>query len=304
VSASCFARLLSAATEGGWPAVFTIWAEGLTITRPSGQTSTARRSTLDEFLRHRRPDLRAILDDAANQKRDRLLTQLEDEAEQIALGPGDVTQDFDDKGNLRRTRVDRRNKLFAILQLLKAHDRDKYGDHRRVEVAGEIQHTARLTGREGIVIRPEEVEKLLSPEEQSTLLDLLGKIMESRNAERIEGQVVERERRECSLHNEAVRAALMKKRLSKPLSEYERKILGRPGRPGYLWREGRGVDGQGNGVFVTVPITPMTMTDWVTRAAARNAENAKRLAENPDPLGLLPPRNDDAPEQHRNITTR
>lgn len=185
VSGATFARLLTAAREGGWPAVFTVWAEGQTIIEAGGTTRPARKSTLGEFLRERRPDLRSILDDAANQKRDRLLTQLEDEAERIALGPGDVTQDFDKSGNLTRTRVDKRTKLFAILQLLKAHDRDRYGDHRRVDVGGTIDHnhSAGLNTVPGITISPDSIHKL--PEMRArALLDLLSEVMEIERAER------------------------------------------------------------------------------------------------------------------------
>lgn len=185
VSASCFARLLAAAKEGGWPAVWRVWASGDNITEGDGCARPARRRTLGVFLDERRPDLRALLEDAANEKRDRLLNDLETEAEKIALGPGDITTDFDKNGNVTRTRVDRRNKLYAVLQLLKAHDRERYGDHRRVDVNGTINHdhTARLTGREGITITPDEVQKL-SPEKAGLLLDLLGEIMDARNEQR------------------------------------------------------------------------------------------------------------------------
>src|SRR5262249_51354774 len=153
-------RLLAAAREAGWPGIFTVWSEGQNITEANGYTRPARKSTLTEFLRNSRPDLRTVLEDACNAKRDHLLTQLEDEAEAIALGPGDVTQDFDKNGNVTRTRVDRRNKLYAILQLLKAHDRERYGEHRRVDVAGTISHDHEHTiNVGGFLVRPDEVQR-------------------------------------------------------------------------------------------------------------------------------------------------
>ncbi len=179
VSASAFARLLTAAREGGWPAIWRTWAEGESITEASGYERPARRRTLGSFL-DRRPDLKALLEDAANEKRDRLLNDLESEAEKIALGPGDITTDFDKNGNVTRTRVDRRNKLFATLQLLKAHDRERYGDHRRVDVAGTINHDHEHSiNVGGFLIRPDEVQRL-PPERAAMLLELLSEVEQLR----------------------------------------------------------------------------------------------------------------------------
>lgn len=143
VSAAMFDRLMDAARKGGWSAVFTVFAQGETTTeaKPYGiYERPARRRVLGQFLDNKRPDLKALLDNAAQERRDRLLSQLEDEVEKIALGAGDVTQDFDDKGNLKRTRVDRRNKLHALLKLLASHDPDTYADRKKVAVEGQIDH--------------------------------------------------------------------------------------------------------------------------------------------------------------------
>lgn len=142
VSSAMFDRLMDAARKGGWSAVFTVFAQGETTTeaKPYGiYERPARRRVLGQFL-EKRPDLKALLDNAAQERRDRLLSQLEDEVEKIALGAGDVTQDFDDKGNLKRTRVDRRNKLHALLKLLASHDPDTYADRKKLAVEGQIDH--------------------------------------------------------------------------------------------------------------------------------------------------------------------
>lgn len=145
VSASMFDRLMEAARKGGWPTVYTVFAQGETVTDKGGRGAVcerpARRRTLAQFL-EKRPDLRALLDNAAQERRDHLLSRLEDEVERIALGPGDVTQDFDDQGRLKRTRVDRRNKLHALLKLLAAHDPDVFAERRKLDttVAGQVDH--------------------------------------------------------------------------------------------------------------------------------------------------------------------
>lgn len=143
VSGATFARLLAAARKGGWPAVFVTFAEGETTVEPTPSGTIherpRRRRVLGDWL-NKRSDLKLLLDTACQERRDRLLSQLEDEVERIALGPGDVTQDFDDKGRLKRTRVDRRNKLYAALKLLASHDPQTYAERRKVDVEGQIDH--------------------------------------------------------------------------------------------------------------------------------------------------------------------
>lgn len=179
-----FDRLMEAARKGGWSAVFTVFAQGdtTTETKPYGvYERPARRRTLARFLDNR-PDLRALLDCAAQERRDRLLSALEDEVEKIALGAGDETRDYDEKGNLRRTRVDRRNKLHALLKLLGSHDPDTYADRKRVDVAGQVNHAhAHLTvgNPGGFVIEPAALEAL-EPEERTTLMRLIVKMEEAR----------------------------------------------------------------------------------------------------------------------------
>ncbi|MGD9791705.1 MAG: hypothetical protein AB7Q00_13895 [Phycisphaerales bacterium] len=181
VTAATFDRLLQAAREGGWPAVWTTWANGETVKGTDGRERAARRRTLDGFL-DRRPDLRALLDDAANEKRDRLLSQLEDEVERIALGPGDLTTDYRPDGSIARTRVDRRNKLYAVLQLLKAHDRERYGDQKRLDVSGNVDHRhahVSVSAGSGYQIFPNEV--LLLPEDRAQLLlELLDELQDAK----------------------------------------------------------------------------------------------------------------------------
>lgn len=192
LSAPGFARLMAAAREGGWPAVWRTWAEnevtneplpnGLTRARP------AKRRSLGSYLSDRRPDLKLLLDDAAQEKRDRLLNQLESEAEKIALGPGNVCRDFDKKtGAVTRERYETRDKLFAILQLLKATDRDRYGDHRRIEgsVTGSVtvDHRHSLgNGGSGLYIDPESV-LLLPPADQQTFFSLLDRLAAAKAAQ-------------------------------------------------------------------------------------------------------------------------
>jgi len=188
VSSSMFDRLLEAARRGGWPAVYTVFAQGETIIDRGGLGGVcerpARRATLNEFLA-KRSDLAALLDNAAQERRDRLLENLQDEVEQIALGPGDVTQDFDDKGRLKRTRIDRRNKLHALLKLLAAHDPDTYAERRKLDVAGQVNHAhAHLSlgnAPGGYVVDMDSV-AALEPGEQAELFRLLTKIEDARRA--------------------------------------------------------------------------------------------------------------------------
>lgn len=188
VSSAMFDRLMDAARKGGWSAVFTVFAQGETTTeaKPYGiYERPARRRVLGQFL-EKRPDLKALLDNAAQERRDRLLSQLEDEVEKIALGAGDVTQDFDDKGNLKRTRVDRRNKLHALLKLLASHDPDTYADRKKVAVEGQIDHRhahAHLVGsvdEAGGYRVSFDALQTLPPDEQQQLFRLLEKVEAAR----------------------------------------------------------------------------------------------------------------------------
>lgn len=190
VSARCFALLLAAAKAHGMPGVWRTWAEGYVTYEPTPTTGEprprpARRKVLRDWLK-RRADLAALLDDAANQRRDRLLNALENEAERIALSEGDVTTDFDKNGNIMRRRVDRRNKLRAIETLLKAHDKDTYGDQRRVAVEGQVQHqhahahlVASADNTGGYRVSYEAL-ATLPPDEQRQLLVLLEKVEQAR----------------------------------------------------------------------------------------------------------------------------
>lgn len=189
VSAAMYDRLLDAARKGGWPAVFTVFAQGETVAEPTPrgtvQIRTARRRTLDGWLA-KRPDLRALIDSAAQERRDRLLSKLEDEVEKIALGAGDVTTDLDAKGNVRRTKVDVRNKLYALLQLLKAHNPEQYADRKRIDVAGRVDHTHSL-GENPNVYRITSADVLsLEPHEQDALFALLDRL-ESLRQEKTNG---------------------------------------------------------------------------------------------------------------------
>jgi hypothetical protein len=187
VSAAMMERLLEAARKGGWSLVYKVFAEGDSTTEetPSGiYERPARRRTLANFL-ERRPDLKALLDCAAQERRDRLLSELEDEVEKIALGPGDITQDFDDKGRLKRTRVDRRNKLHALLKLLASHDPDTYAERRKLDatVSGQVNHAhAHLSlgnAPGGYVIDVAALEAL-EPEDRAELMRILAKVEEVR----------------------------------------------------------------------------------------------------------------------------
>jgi hypothetical protein len=138
-----YARLLAAGRAAGWPGVYRVWAEGAVTIEDNNGTlyrRPAKRRTLDRFLQ-RRTDLASLLSEACESRRDRLLNDLETEIERIALGPGSVSRDFDKKtGAITREKFEVRDKLYAILQLLKAHDRQRYGDQRTVAVEGQIDH--------------------------------------------------------------------------------------------------------------------------------------------------------------------
>jgi hypothetical protein len=122
MTAALFQRLVEGARKGGWNLVYKIYAEAQTILEKDGHgywyNRPARRQTLNYFLKNKRPDLKTVIDEAAMERRDFLLATLENEIETIAKGPGDLTQDFDDKGQVKRTRVDTKNKLTAIVKLL------------------------------------------------------------------------------------------------------------------------------------------------------------------------------------------
>ena len=201
VTAECFARLLAAARTHGWPAVWRVFAEGRTTTEPTPSTGEprlrpARRKTLREFFA-KRPDLHALIEDAANQHRDRLLNQLEDEAAKIALGPGDTSTDFDKTGRVTRVRTDVRNKLRAIETLLKAHDPDTYGDKKKVEVAGQLNHAhlhAQLPDADtsGYRVDFDSLEQALSLDERREFIAML---------DRIEAVRIERQRERIAEQN-------------------------------------------------------------------------------------------------------
>lgn len=183
VTAAMFARLLASGRVGGWPAIFRVFAEDRTIIDKGGMGAVcerpARRATLRRWL-ERHPHHRILLDDVCQQQRDALLNDLETEAVKIAMSEGDVTLDYNKSGGVARKRVDRRNKLTAVLQLLKANDREKYGDQRKVDVAGQIQHTHAVgTNRSGYFLAADDVMSL-PPAEQTELMRLLGKIEDAR----------------------------------------------------------------------------------------------------------------------------
>lgn len=201
VTGAHFARLLAAAKAHGWPGVWRLWAEGYTTIEPTPSTGEpyerpARRKTLRVFL-EKRPDLHALLEDAVNQRRDRLLNALQNEVEDIALGAGDITTDFDDQGRVKRTRVDRRNKLHAALKLLASHDPDTFGDRKRIDVAGQLNHAhAHLQLGEastgGYRVDFESLEQALSLEERREFIAML---------DRIEAVRVERQRERIAEQN-------------------------------------------------------------------------------------------------------
>lgn len=178
-----FARLLAAGRAGGWPAIYRTWAKGETTVEinQNGKPHErpARRRVLDRFLA-RREDLRQLLAEACEEKRDRLLNELENEIEAIAMGPGDTATDFDKNGNVTRVRTDKRNKLYAILQLLKANDRERYGDQRSVKVDGNIDHRhahAHLgVNPGGYVVNFEAMQAALTEDEARLLMGFLERV--------------------------------------------------------------------------------------------------------------------------------
>lgn len=184
-------RLMEAARKGGWPAVFRTFAEGETVSEvtPSGiYERPRRRRVLGEFL-ERRTDIKTLLDNAAQERRDRLLTNLEDEVEKIALGAGDITQDFDDRGRVKRTRVDRRNKLHALLKLLASHDPDTYAERRKLDatVSGQVNHAhahISVGNPTGGYLLEGHLIQALEPSDQAELMRLLGLIEDARTARR------------------------------------------------------------------------------------------------------------------------
>lgn len=183
VTAAMFARLLTAGRAGGWNAIFRVYAEGETITDKGGMGAVcerpARRTTLRRWL-ERHPHHRTMLDEVCQQQRDRLLNDLETEVEKIALGPGDTATDFGKNGQVTRVRTDVRNKLHAILKLLASHSPDTYADRRKVDVAGQIEHTHAVGNRSGYFLAADDVMSL-PPAEQTELMRLLGKIEDARN---------------------------------------------------------------------------------------------------------------------------
>ncbi len=167
------------------PGVWATWAEFHFTYEPTPSTGEprkrpARRKTLRDFF-IKRPDLHALIEDAANKRRDRLLNELENEIVAIASGPGDITRDFGKNGQVTRVRTDVRNKLRAIETLLKSLDPDQYGDRKRVEVDGRIDHRhahAHLIADTGSGYRVdfESMEQALSLEERREFMLMLDRI--------------------------------------------------------------------------------------------------------------------------------
>lgn len=130
-----FARLLAAGREGGWPGIYRTWAEG----RTTADGRPARRRNLDRFLT-RREDLRQLLAEAVEEKKSRLLSQLETVVERAALGPPDRTTDLRADGSVARVREDSRNRNYAAMWLLEKTDPERYASRKRLEVEGQVQH--------------------------------------------------------------------------------------------------------------------------------------------------------------------
>jgi hypothetical protein len=85
---------------------------------------------------------------------------------------------------LTRTRVDRRNKLYAILQLLKAHDPDNYADRKRIDVAGRVDHTHTLgASPTAYTLNANEIMQL-PPERAEMLCDLIAELEDIRIKEK------------------------------------------------------------------------------------------------------------------------
>ncbi len=91
---------------------------------------------------------------------------------------------------MTRVRTDVRNKLHAILKLLASHSPDTYADRRKVDVAGQIEHTHAVGNRSGYFLAADDVMSL-PPAEQTELMRLLGKIEDARAA--LPGQTPRRE---------------------------------------------------------------------------------------------------------------
>tara|TARA_R110002096_G_scaffold344921_7_gene538202 strand:+ start:170052 stop:170813 length:762 start_codon:yes stop_codon:yes gene_type:complete len=187
-----FARLIAAAQKGGWSLVWTTWAGGETTgteRRADGSVyeRPARRRTLTTALK-KRPDLRAILEEAAQERRDRIVSEAEYEITKLALGPADRSTSYDKTGKVVGVREDSRNKLRALEQVLKAENRPKWGDHKRIEHEGQVNHAhahLQLGEPGGYVVNFDALQTL--PEvEQRQLLILLEKVEQARVEQRKE----------------------------------------------------------------------------------------------------------------------
>lgn len=176
-----FARLLAAGREGGWPGIYHTYAEGRM--NPSGKPS--RKSTLDRILK-RRADLRALLSEAVEEKRERLLSQLETVIERAALGPPDRVVDTRADGTVARVREDSRNRNYAAMWLLERTNPEKYASRKRLEVEGQVQHqhahahlVASADSGSGYRVSFDALQTL-PEDEQRTLLMLLEKVEAAR----------------------------------------------------------------------------------------------------------------------------
>lgn len=181
-----FARLISAAREAGWPGVYRAYSEG----RTTADGRPAKRRGLDQLLA-RRDDLRSILAEAVEEKKTRLLSQLETVVERAATGGPDRTTDYRADGTVARVREDSRNRNYAAMWLLERTNPEQYASRKRIE--GEISHEhkhqhahAHLVGNTGGGYRVdfESVQAALSTDEARTLMDLLEKVESARLARR------------------------------------------------------------------------------------------------------------------------
>lgn len=190
LSGPAFARLIVAGREGGWPGIYRCWAEGRTTTEPTPtgtlRTRPARRRSLDKLL-ERRADLRAILSEAVEEKKTRLLSQLETVVEKAALGPPDRTTDMRADGSVARVREDSRNKNYAAMWLLERTDPEKYASRKRVEVDGQVSHdhrhahlVASADQAGGYRVDPEAIEAALNADERLLLMGFLERIEHAR----------------------------------------------------------------------------------------------------------------------------